>query len=311
MARAHREAYDARHAPLGARPRSSSPTSATRARAAAPPTSCATDTTRAGSGGGSAAPAGARSRRWTGTIFEGHRIPASDWCEFAIQLLSFDSLAEVARSNRRSPTTPPYWLAEAVPRPGRRPGRRRPLREGPDRRDVLPGARRRAREVRRRPRQAGLLAQQALRRRGRPTARGAPWSSPAGGASRAAAGRSRRTGPTSSGAPRSSTTGRTRTTGWSGSSPLVSEAHDSRLLSRLPDRENPLPRRQPPPLPPEGLPRPPPRVRQGRPRGLAGPLQRHREPAVGAMAKAAAILDRAMAFPKTLRYREFYEKKRR
>lgn len=29
------------------------------------------------------------------------------------------------------------------------------------------------------------------------------------------------------------------------------------------------------------------------------------------MAKAAAILDRAMAFPKTLRYKEFYEKKRR
>lgn len=44
----------------------------------------------------------------TGTIFEGHRIPVADWCEFVIQLLSFDSLAEVNRSNRRSPTTAPY-----------------------------------------------------------------------------------------------------------------------------------------------------------------------------------------------------------
>ncbi|WP_302011533.1 IS1/IS1595 family N-terminal zinc-binding domain-containing protein [Collinsella tanakaei] len=48
----------------------------------------------------------------TGTIFEGHRIPVSDWCEFVIQLLSCDSLQEVGRSNRRSPTTPPYWLAK-------------------------------------------------------------------------------------------------------------------------------------------------------------------------------------------------------
>lgn len=48
----------------------------------------------------------------TGTIFEGHRIPVSDWCKFVIQLLSFDSLAEVTRSNRRSPTTAPYWLAK-------------------------------------------------------------------------------------------------------------------------------------------------------------------------------------------------------
>ena len=48
----------------------------------------------------------------TGTIFEGHRIPVADWCEFVIQLLSFDSLAEVTRSNRRSPTTAPYWLAK-------------------------------------------------------------------------------------------------------------------------------------------------------------------------------------------------------
>ena len=44
----------------------------------------------------------------TGTIFEGNRIPVIDWRKFVIQLLPFDSLAEVTRSNRRSPTTPPY-----------------------------------------------------------------------------------------------------------------------------------------------------------------------------------------------------------
>ena len=45
--------------------------------------------------------------------------------------------------------------------------------------------------------------------------------------------------------------------------------------------------------------------------GLAGWLDLFSvvvNPPSGAMAKAAAVLDRAMASPKTLRYREFYEK---
>ena len=112
VARAHREAYAARHAPtagdaefLNGYERASCP------RCASP------DIVRDGFDSRGV-------RRWacrscgrtftpaTGTIFEGRKVPVSDWCEFVIQLLSFDSVREIARSNRRSPTTPPWWLAK-------------------------------------------------------------------------------------------------------------------------------------------------------------------------------------------------------
>lgn len=48
----------------------------------------------------------------TGTIFESHRMPAADWTEFLLEMLSCESLKGIARSNRRSETTPPYWLAK-------------------------------------------------------------------------------------------------------------------------------------------------------------------------------------------------------
>ncbi len=48
----------------------------------------------------------------TGTIFESHRIPVADWTEFLLETFSYESLKGMARSNRRSRTTPPYWLAK-------------------------------------------------------------------------------------------------------------------------------------------------------------------------------------------------------
>lgn len=48
----------------------------------------------------------------TGTIFESHRIPVADWTEFLLEAFSYESLKGMARSNRRSKTTPPYWLAK-------------------------------------------------------------------------------------------------------------------------------------------------------------------------------------------------------
>ena len=87
---------------------------------------------------------------------------------------------------------------------------------------------------------------------------------------------------------------------------LASEAHDARPLARLPDRESPL------------------RDVNRLHFLLKAFLDRHRgfdrgglpgwldlfsvvvNPPEGAMSKAAAVLDRAMVSPKTLRYRDFY-----
>ena len=48
----------------------------------------------------------------TGTIFEGRKMPVSDWVEFLLELFSYESVNEIVRQERRSPTTPPYWLAK-------------------------------------------------------------------------------------------------------------------------------------------------------------------------------------------------------
>lgn len=48
----------------------------------------------------------------TGTIFQGHRLPVSDWCEFLLQTFSFESINGMMRGNRRSETTLPYWVAK-------------------------------------------------------------------------------------------------------------------------------------------------------------------------------------------------------
>lgn len=48
----------------------------------------------------------------TGTIFEDRKLPVSAWVEFLLGIMSFESLAGIARRDRRSPTTPPYQLAK-------------------------------------------------------------------------------------------------------------------------------------------------------------------------------------------------------
>lgn len=48
----------------------------------------------------------------TGTIFEERKLPAAAWVEFLLGIMSYESLAGIARRDRRSPTTPPYQLAK-------------------------------------------------------------------------------------------------------------------------------------------------------------------------------------------------------
>lgn len=48
----------------------------------------------------------------TGTIFEGRKIPVADWTEFLLELFSFESINAMTRTNRRSQTTFPYWMAK-------------------------------------------------------------------------------------------------------------------------------------------------------------------------------------------------------
>ena len=48
----------------------------------------------------------------TGTIFESHRMPAADRAGSPLETSSCEGLEGIARSNRRSETTPPCWLAK-------------------------------------------------------------------------------------------------------------------------------------------------------------------------------------------------------
>ena len=48
----------------------------------------------------------------TGTVFDSHKIPVADWTEFLLEMFSYESLNGITRSNRRSKTTAPYWLAK-------------------------------------------------------------------------------------------------------------------------------------------------------------------------------------------------------
>ncbi len=54
----------------------------------------------------------------TGTIFEERKLPVSDRGEFLLEVFSYESIAGITRSNRRSPTTIPYWLAKTFKVPG-------------------------------------------------------------------------------------------------------------------------------------------------------------------------------------------------
>lgn len=48
----------------------------------------------------------------TGTVFDSRRLPVSEWAMFLPKLLGSESEAACARDHLRSSTTPPYWVAK-------------------------------------------------------------------------------------------------------------------------------------------------------------------------------------------------------
>ena len=48
----------------------------------------------------------------TGTVFQGHKLPVADWTEFLLEVFAYESVNGMTRSNRRSDTTLPYWMAK-------------------------------------------------------------------------------------------------------------------------------------------------------------------------------------------------------
>ena len=48
----------------------------------------------------------------TRTIFHGRKLPVADWTEFLLEVFSYESVRGMTRSNRRSATTLPYWMAK-------------------------------------------------------------------------------------------------------------------------------------------------------------------------------------------------------
>lgn len=48
----------------------------------------------------------------TGTIFEGRKLPVPAWSDFLVQTFSYASVSLMTREDRRSDTTLPYWMAK-------------------------------------------------------------------------------------------------------------------------------------------------------------------------------------------------------
>ena len=46
----------------------------------------------------------------TGTVFDAHKIPVSEWIEYMIHLFEFHSLSSSASDNRNAKTTGKYWI---------------------------------------------------------------------------------------------------------------------------------------------------------------------------------------------------------
>ena len=46
----------------------------------------------------------------TGTIFQDHKIPISEWIEFCLTLFRFQSFNSISKTNRNAYTTTKYWL---------------------------------------------------------------------------------------------------------------------------------------------------------------------------------------------------------
>ncbi|MDY6391357.1 MAG: hypothetical protein SPL80_00795 [Bacilli bacterium] len=53
---------------------------------------------------------GRRFNPLTGTVFDSHKIPISEWIEYLIHLFEFHSVVTSARDNRNARTTGVYWL---------------------------------------------------------------------------------------------------------------------------------------------------------------------------------------------------------
>lgn len=250
----------------------------------------------------------------TGTIFEDHRLPVASWVEFLLELFSFESMAGMTRQNRRSPTTLPFQLAKVFA-----------VLDGVQD-DVVLSGRVQADEM-----MYPVPAAEAEEgRRGRKP----------GGYSRnqtciAIACEERRTG---HGPSVFRVLGRGKPSGERAKAAycphledgatlvhdrenshnavvrerhLVSEAYDSRAIKRLPDEENPLAQVN--------------RLcyllrlfldghtgfdRKNFP-GWLDLFSVMMNPPENKMEKAAMLLDRAMLFPKTLRYRDYYRQKPR
>ena len=245
----------------------------------------------------------------TGTIFEGHRLPVAAWSEFLLELFSYESLAGMTRQNRRSPTTLPYQLAKLF----------MVLRGIRD--SVVLSGRVQADEMMYRVPAAGRDPSLAGRRAGgysrNNTCIAIACEERDGGSSVfAALGR----GKPSAARARAAycphlADGCTLVHDRENSHHavvrerhLVSEAYDSRLVKSLPDGENPLARVN--------------RLcfllrlfldghtgfdRANLP-GWLDLFSVMMNPPASKMEKAAMVLDRAMAFPNTLRYRDFYRR---
>lgn len=48
----------------------------------------------------------------TGTVFDDRKLPLSAWSDFVIQAVSYESINAMTREDRRSETTTPYWMAK-------------------------------------------------------------------------------------------------------------------------------------------------------------------------------------------------------
>ena len=248
--REDRQGLPPRHVPLpprgrrawSARPISSTATTATRARAAARRRSRATGATPTACAGGAACPAAARSTRPPAPSSTARKLPvAAAGRSSSSRSSAYGSLAGAARSGRRSATTPPYWLAKLLAVLEGVQEARRPGRPGGDRRDDVPAAAGGPAEDARRLQGPGRLLQgEALHRHRLRRERGVGVRRRGARQDQRRAHPRRLRGPCGARARRWSTTWRTATTAWSASWACAAERHNSKLIKRLPDPENPL-----------------------------------------------------------------------
>lgn len=49
----------------------------------------------------------------THTNFDNHKISISEWNEFLLYLFNYESIQQISKSNKNSPTTSKYWLKKS------------------------------------------------------------------------------------------------------------------------------------------------------------------------------------------------------